>query len=173
MLQYSQSRKTSSLINGVSHSKHCMPSPMARRSYATSQLSSINQHRKENKSSLHDESRRFAAPSIERLDNFVAQRVAPKSVKLEGNVSNTDIPQALTKLSCSMSKSEEKSVSTKVRSLTEVELEFLNISIWQFYFHKVSVCRPRKWQNMILLLTTTKTPSKSPRKTAKLHKKPM
>ncbi|CBI38740.3 unnamed protein product, partial [Vitis vinifera] len=42
-VQYSQSRKTSSLINGVSHSKHCMPSPMARRSYATSQLSSINQ----------------------------------------------------------------------------------------------------------------------------------
>ncbi|RVW32591.1 Protein NTM1-like 9 [Vitis vinifera] len=120
-VQYSQSRKTSSLINGVSHSKHCMPSPMARRSYATSQLSSINQHRKENKSSLHDESRRFAAPSIERLDNFVAQRVAPKSVKLEGNVSNTDIPQALTKLSCSMSKSEEKPVSTKAKEMAEYD----------------------------------------------------
>ena len=130
MLQYSQLLQASSLTIGLSP-KECVQSPMDR---PTSWLSSINQHRRENKSLLHDESRRFDAPSIERLDNFVAQRVAPKSLKLTGNASNNETLIAkLTKLSCSMTKPEEKSVSIKVRSLSEVEFEFLIISIWQFY----------------------------------------
>ncbi|XP_010661526.1 NAC domain-containing protein 62 isoform X2 [Vitis vinifera] len=115
-VQYSQLLQASSLTSGLSP-KECVQSPMDR---PTSRLSSINQHRRENKSLLHDESRRFDAPSIERLDNFVAQRVAPKSLKLTGNASNNETLIAkLTKLSCSMTKPEEKSVSIKADDRTE------------------------------------------------------
>lgn len=109
MLQYSQFQQASSLTG----SEECIESPIARRQYAVSESSSINQH--------------YASP-IERSANSLACG-ASKRVKLEGNDSNTDILQGLTELSSSMSKVKEKTVSTKVRSLREVEFEFQNISL--------------------------------------------
>ena len=108
MLQPSLSQEASSRV--VSSSKECMQSPMAQQQHSASGSFSINQ---------------------QRLANSVAQGVAPKSVKLEGNDLNNEILLAkLAKLSGSMIKSEENSVSIKVSSLTEVEFEFLIISVW-------------------------------------------
>ena len=108
MLQPSLLQEASSRV--VSSSKECMQSPMAQQQHSASGLFSINQ---------------------QRLANSVAQGDAPKSVKLEGNELNNEILLAkLAKLSGSMIKSEENSVSIKVRSLTEVEFELLIISVW-------------------------------------------
>lgn len=49
MLQHNQLPKVSSLSGEIARTKECMPSPMAQPPCASSQLSSINQHREETK----------------------------------------------------------------------------------------------------------------------------
>ncbi|XP_034708718.1 NAC domain-containing protein 62-like isoform X1 [Vitis riparia] len=93
----SLSQEASSRV--VSSSKECMQSPMAQQQHSASGLFSINQ---------------------QRLANSVAHGVAPKSVKLEGNDLNNEILLAkLAKLSGSMIKSEENSVSIKAKDRAE------------------------------------------------------
>eukprot|EP00261_Vitis_vinifera_P039884 XP_019081127.1 PREDICTED: NAC domain-containing protein 21/22-like isoform X3 [Vitis vinifera] len=93
----SLSQEASSRV--VSSSKECMQSPMAQQQHSASGSFSINQ---------------------QRLANSVAQGVAPKSVKLEGNDLNNEILLAkLAKLSGSMTKSEENSVSIKAKDRAE------------------------------------------------------